>query len=55
VRLTIELDDEACGVTDEVSDVSLHRHLPAKAEPVNAIGFDVAPKQSFRAGHALTQ
>jgi hypothetical protein len=54
MRLSIDLDHELCGVTDEVSDVLLHRHLPTKTKSIDALGFDVAPEQSFRARHALT-
>ena len=41
--LTIKLDDELCREAREVSDVVLDRNLPAKANTIYSIGFEVTP------------
>jgi hypothetical protein len=55
MRLAVKLDDDLCRHANEVGDVIADRNLPAKAEPINSIGLQVAPQQGFSTCHRLAK
>ena len=47
MRFAIEFNDELDREASKVGDVVSKRDLPAKAEAINSIGFQVTPQQRF--------
>jgi hypothetical protein len=55
VTLAVELDNQLCGVRNEVSYVISDRDLTSKAQPVNSMCPDVTPKQRLSARQRMAK
>jgi hypothetical protein len=55
MRLTVKFDEQPHRHADEIGNVIPQRHLSAKSEPIDPIGFQIAPQQRLGRRHRPAQ
>jgi hypothetical protein len=55
VSFAVEFDDQTRRVTDKISDVPPHRHLPAKSQSVHMVRLEITPQQRLGPRHCPTK